>query len=473
MRTAETIDGHFIAGEEIAGDGHDVVARHDPADERVEVSRQRMATIADAEDAIGAAAAAARGWARTPGPHRAAILHRAATLLEQQVPEAAREITAHEGKSIAEATGEVLRSAVLFRFFAEQARGPDGEIADAEEPGTTIMTRRRPVGVVALITPWNFPLAIPARKAAPALAFGNTVVLKPSTLAARPALRLARVLHEAGLPAGCFNVLIGDQPAAGFLTGHPAIDGISFTGSTAVGRAIAASIAGRPIAYQAEMGGHSPVIVLADADPRAAAAIVLQGAFGSAGQTCTATRRVIVEDELHDALVHELVHATRALRIGPGTDETAQIPPLVSSSHRSRVLGQLDEAARDGASILHGGFLTPTLLGDVSPDMRCAQTEIFGPVCSVIRVSDADAAVEAANRGPYGLSAAILTGNVARAAAMAGDIRSGMLHVNRPTVGADPHMSFGGIKASASGPREQGRAAREFFAHEQTIYLRG
>ncbi len=484
MSLAASIDGQFIAGEEIAGEGHDVVPRHDPADERIEVSRQRMATIADADDAIGAASAAALDWARTPGPHRAAILHRAASLLEQQAPEAAREITAHEGKSIAEATGEVLRSAVLLRFFAEQARGPDGEIADAEEAGTTIMTRRRPLGVVALITPWNFPLAIPARKAAPALAFGNTVVLKPSTMAARPALRLARVLRDAGLPAGCFNVLIGDEPAAGILTSHPAVDGISFTGSTAVGRAIAASIAGRSIAFQAEMGGHSPVIVLADADPAAAAAIVLQGAFGSAGQTCTATRRVIVEDGLHDALVRELVLATRSLRLGAGTDETAQIPPLVSSSHRDRVLGHLDDATSDGATLLHGGdapggdllhgaFLTPTLLGDVSTEMRCAQTEIFGPVCSIIRVADADAAVEAANRGPYGLSAAILTANVARAMAIAGDVRSGMLHVNRPTVGADPHMSFGGVKASAAGPREQGRAAREFFSHEQAIYLRG
>ena len=232
------------------------------------------------------------------------------------------------------------------------------------------------------------------------------------------------------------------------------------------------------------MGGHSPVIVLADADPAAAAAIVLQGAFGSAGQTCTATRRVIVEDGLHDALVRELVLATRSLRLGAGTDETAQIPPLVSSSHRDRVLGHLDDATSDGATLLHGGdapggdlmhgaFLTPTLLGDVSTEMRCAQTEIFGPVCSMIRVADADAAVEAADRGPYGLSAAILTANVARAMAIAGDVRSGMLHVNRPTVGADPHMSFGGVKASAAGPREQGRAAREFFSHEQAIYARG
>jgi aldehyde dehydrogenase (NAD+) len=483
MSATLAIDGQFIAGENLYGDG-EVEPRYDPADERVEVSRQQLATPDDAQLAVTAAVEAADAWARTPGPARAAVLHGAATILERDAAAAAAEITSQEGKPLAEAHAEVLRSAALLRFFAEQARGPDGEIADAEEAGTTIVARRRPLGAVALITPWNFPLAIPARKAAPALAFGNTVVLKPSTLAARPALRLARALHEAGLAPGCLNVVVGHESAAGRLVDHPALAAVSFTGSTAVGQAIAQRLAARGVPFQGEMGGHSPVIVLADADPELAAAIIAQGAFASAGQTCTATRRVIVEDTVHDAVRAALVRRARSLRVGPGTDAAAEIPPLVSSGHRARVLEHLDDAANDGAVVLHGGqapggdlrhgaFLTPTVLGDVSTSMRCAETEIFGPVCSIIRVADSADAIATANLGPYGLSAAIVTGNVSRATALAREIQSGMLHVNRPTVGADPHMSFGGVKASAAGPREQGRAAREFFTHEQTIYVHG
>jgi aldehyde dehydrogenase (NAD+) len=480
----EQIDGHFIAGGLVRGEGDEVIPRFDPADERVEVSRQRLATIADSEFAATAAAGAARTWARTPGPERAAVLHRAASILEQERDQAAREITSHSGKSVGEAVGEVTRSAVLLRFFAEQARQPDGEVADSEEPGTTIVARRRPLGAVALITPWNFPLAIPARKAAPALAYGNAVVLKPSSLAAPPALRLARVLSEAGLPDGCFNVVVGDGPAAEHLVGHPLLAALSFTGSTAVGQMIGRRLAEQGVPFQAEMGGHSPVIVLADADPDRAAAIIAQGAFGFAGQTCTATRRVIVEEAVHASVSRALVNRTRDLRIGPGTNATTQVPPLVSSVHRARVLEQLDDARTDGASLLHGGkaesgelrhgaYMTPTVLGDVSMEMRCAQTEIFGPVCGLIRVEGSEAAIIAANQSPYGLSAAIVTRDVARALALGREIESGMLHINRPTVGADPHMSFGGIKASGLGAREQGRAAREFFTHEQTTYAHG
>jgi aldehyde dehydrogenase (NAD+) len=434
---------------------------------------------------VAAAEAALPDWRSRPGPARARILHRAATLLEGDIEAAATELTREEGKTIGEAVGEVTRAVTILRFFAEQARSLAGETADSEEPGTLIFTRRRALGVVALITPWNFPIAIPAWKAAPALAFGNTVVLKPASLAPAPALRLARVLTEAGLPPGVLNVVVGEGSAVGdALVEHPAVRAVSFTGSTAVGQSLQARLGASGTRYQAEMGGHSPVVVLRDADVGQAAEIVANGAFLSAGQKCTATRRAIVEEPLHDDFVERLAGAASAMRVGNGLDPDVHVSPLVGSPQRDEVLAAIEHAQGEGASIAaggsapdgelgHGAFLQPTVLAGVERGMHIAEEEVFGPVCGVMRASSVEHAIELANAVRYGLSAAVVTRDIGAALRFVEGVDAGMVHVNRPTAGVDPHMPFGGLKASGSHFREQGRAAREFYTEEQTVYLRG
>lgn len=474
--------GHFIAGVERT-DGDAVFTRVDPADARIEVGQYVTASDEQLHAAIEAACSAASAWRRTPGPSRAQVLHRAATLLEGEVDAAALEITLEEGKTLGEARAEVLRTVSTIRHAAEQARAPQGHLSEAEEPGTMIATTRRPLGVVGLITPWNFPLAIPARKGAPALAFGNTVVLKPSSLTPGPALRLARILHAAGLPPGCWNVVVGPGKIGRALACDQRVGGVSFTGSTEVGKSLESNLAERGAPFQGEMGGNSPVVAFADAEPQRVAEIVTAGAFISAGQICTATRRVIVDDAVYDAVLRALILATEALRLGPGRSPSAEVCPLIAIDQRDEVARAVERAVASGARLLcggevpdgdlsHGAFFTPALLGDVTGDMEIATTEVFGPVCSILRATDAEHALRLANDGPFGLSASVVTRDIGKALEFMREIEAGMVHINRQTVGADPHMPFGGMKDSARGPREQGLAARDFFTREQTIYLR-
>lgn len=475
---------NFIAGKEIPSSNNESYERRNPADERECVGQHALSGRRDVALAIDAAVDAGSAWRGVPGPVRAATLHRAASLLEAEAKEAAREITLEEGKTLTEALVEVQRSVNSLRYFAEQARGPNGELADSEEARTYIFTRKRPRGMVALITPWNFPLSIPTWKSAAALAFGNTVVLKPASLTPSPALRLAGLLTRAQLPAGVFNVVVGDGGAIGQdLTSDERVKAVSFTGSTEVGQALRASLCTRGVPLQAEMGGHSPVIIAKDIDAAGAARSVAEGAFLSAGQKCTATRRVIVEHDAYDAFLEQFVAHTRALRVGNGLTTDTQISPLVESRRRDEVLSAIETARDEGATVVtggrasggelrHGAFLEPTILTEVTPAMTIAQDEVFGPVCAVFRASSLEEAVEIANGVRYGLSAALFTRDIDRAFSFMDSIESGMVHINRPTVGAETHMSFGGFKASGSGMRELGRAAREFFTEEQTVYFR-
>jgi acyl-CoA reductase-like NAD-dependent aldehyde dehydrogenase len=474
--------GNFIAGMEAIPPDRALLVRKNPADEREVLVRHVSANAEDIECAFAIAREAGTEWGRTQGPRRAEILHRAATLIESDTGDAAAEISLHAGKTRRDADAEVARAASLFRFFAEQARNADGEIGDAEESGTTIFNRREPIGTVGLITPWNFPLAIPARKVAPALAFGNTVVLKPSPLAALPALRLAATLVAAGLPAGCLNVVVGDAEAGQALTESDHLDALSFTGSTTVGRLLIDRLASR-IPVQAEMGGHSPVIVLRDADLETAAEIIVRGAFQAAGQTCTATRRAIVEKSVYTPVLKRLVERASRLRLGPPIEPATDVPPLIASERRDAVEAELERALAEGAKLReggrrpggelhHGAYLQPTLLDDVTPEMRIAQREVFGPVLSLMTADDFDDALEIAERTPFGLSAAIVTNDLGKALEFARSVRTGMVHVNRPTVGSDPQMPFGGARDSSHGPAEQGLEARCFYTHVKTVYLR-
>jgi len=455
----------------------------DPADQRAVVATYSEHTPREVAAACAQAADGAQRWARVPGPQRAAILHTAAALLDARAESVAERVVSEEGKLRSDALAETRRAAAVLRFHAGEAERIGGAAREAGEPGTFAYTRRRALGVVALITPWNFPVAIPAWKAAPALAAGNAVVLKPSSRAPGAVLDLADVLVEAGVPADAVQVVLGGRQPTENLVDDPHVRGVSFTGSNAVGEALSLRAAARGARFQGELGGNNPLVVLADADVGRAAALAASGAFGAAGQKCTATRRVIVEAPIYDAFVAALAGEARALRLGPGLDPEATMPPLVDRSAADEVLAAVRAAGDDGAeavagggapggSLAHGCFVEPTVLIGVRDGMAVLDDEVFGPVCAVLPAGDLDEAVRLANATPYGLSASVCTNDLAAAFAFVERADAGMVHVNRPTPGADPHLPFGGMKASsASGWREQGAAAVEFFTEGQTVYV--
>jgi aldehyde dehydrogenase (NAD+) len=335
--------------------------------------------------------------------------------------------------------------------------------------------------VVGLITPWNFPVAIPLWKAAPALIYGNTVVLKPSELSPETARLLAEVFHEAGLPAGVFNVVQGGRDAGSALTAHKGVNGVSFTGSAQTGKAVAQACLDRGARYQLEMGGKNPVVVLSDANLNQAVELTVQGAMRSAGEKCTATSRAIVVDSVADQFVEAVVARTKQLVVGPGTDAKAYLGPVISAKAKENVLGHIARAKSDGAETLtgggvpqssdlaHGHYIEPTVFDGVQPKMAIAQDEVFGPVLAVVRVSDFDSALHTANEVAYGLSASVFTRDIGMALRFAREIEAGMVRVNGETAGVEPQAPFGGMKASSSFSREQGQAARDFYTQTKTI----
>lgn len=473
--------GAFIDGIEVEGGGK-LVRRPDPANLDTVVSEFNLSTLEQVDAAVERAITAQRDWARTTGGFRATVLHRAADALGSEADSFAAEITAIEGKTIREATGEVLRARDTLRIAAEMARIGHDRAAGSDELGTRLITQRRPLGVAALITPWNFPIGITVRKAAPALAAGNAVVLKPSSMAAWPSVRLAALMTAAGLPTGLLGVVLGEAEVAKRLLENAAIAGISFTGSTEVGRQIASVGHARAVPVQAEMGGHSPVIVADDADLDVAADIAVRGAFFAAGQTCTATRRVIVNSGRAAGLREAIIARAAALTMGPGTDADTDVPPMISADRRDAFALQLARAEKDGVERIRllpledhharGAYHVPTLLAGVARGSWVSRTELFGPALSLISVADEHEALEVANDVGFGLSAAIVTTRRELVEEFLAVAESGMLHVNRPTVGSDPQMPFGGIKDSSIGAREQSWEGFAFFTTQQTVYLR-
>jgi aldehyde dehydrogenase (NAD+) len=439
------------------------------------------------EDAARAAEAAAKafpGWARTPLPKRSEILLKAAALFEQRLDEVAEALTREEGKTLPESKGEVARGVSLLRYYAGEALQPTGEVYGSATPGTFLFAERVPLGPVALITPWNFPVAIPTWKVAPALVFGNTVVLKPAELTPLTAWHLADVLHRAGLPPGVLNLVVGRGSQIGpALAESPHIKAISFTGSNAVGSGLAAQCAARGIKFQLEMGGKNPVIVLSDADLDKAVELTIAGAMLSTGQKCTATSRVIVHRDVLDGFRDRLAARASSLKVGDGMKPDTYMGPLVSADAEKTVLDYIEVGKREGARVLTGGtklaggdydgghFVAPTVFDRVRPDMRIAQEEIFGPVVAVLEARDFDEAVRMANDTRFGLSASVVTRDLGLALRFIREIEVGLVHVNSQTAGAEPQVPFGGFKGSSSGSREQGKAAREFFTQTRTIYL--
>ncbi|MDO8211733.1 aldehyde dehydrogenase family protein [Conexibacter sp. CPCC 206217] len=481
MTATETpVHGLLIDGEWRQGAG--VLERRNPARPSELVARVATAGPDDVRAAYDAAAAAAPGWRRTPPPKRGEILFAAAALLAQRVDAIGEELSREEGKTLAEGRGEVARAVQILRWFAGEASQPLGDVLPSAGATTFVWSERAPLGVVCVITPWNFPVAIPIWKIAPALAFGNTVVWKPSELTPLCAVRVAQVLTEAGLPPGVLNVVHGLPSEIGdAVTGDERIAALTFTGSTATGRRIQRAVVGRGVKVQLELGGKNPVIVLDDADLEQAVEQTLRGAMMSSGQKCTATSRALVLPGIRDAFAQRLIDRVGALRVGDPLLERTQIGPLVSEGQRDRVVSYLDVAAQEGHELAVGGrdaapdgdgwFVAPTVYRDVDPASRLGQEEVFGPVLGLIAVDSLEQAVEVANGTQYGLSASIFTRDIARAFAFVREVEAGMVHVNSETAGAEPQVPFGGSKASSSGSREQGKAAVAFFTETKTVYL--
>jgi alpha-ketoglutaric semialdehyde dehydrogenase len=447
------------------------------------VSTHDLASVRDVQDAYAAARAAAPGWRRTSPIKRGEILYRAAELIASRVEQIAAELTAEEGKTLPEARGEAARAVAVLRFFAGECSQPVGDLLPSVADRTLLYSVREPLGVVCVITPWNFPIAIPTWKLAPALAYGNTVVFKPSDLTPLCAVRLVEALDEAGLPPGVLNMLTGMPAEIGdALTGSEELDGISFTGSNPVGRAIQAAAVPRGVNVQLELGGKNPVIVLPDADLDLAVDLTLRGAMYSSGQKCTATSRAILHPSIADEFTERVLSATGALTVGDGARDGVQIGPLVSQAQQQRVLGYFDVAAREGHELLAGGasgddgggwFVQPTVYGGVDPGSRIGQEEIFGPVLGLMRADGLEQALEIANSVEFGLSASLFTTDLAAALEFAREAEVGVVHVNSETAGAEPQAPFGGMKRSSSHSREQGKAAAHFFTETKTVYITG
>jgi aldehyde dehydrogenase (NAD+) len=475
---------HLVAGQWVPGGG-DELSSVNPAHPQIVVAQGRKATTADLDDAVAAAVDARAGWAATPMHQRGAILLAAAAVVERNADQWGVDLAAEEGKTKAEGIGEVLRAAQILRYYGNEGDRQAGEIYSSPRAGEQILVTRRPVGVVGVITPFNFPIAIPAWKIAPALVYGNTVVWKPAGTVPLLATHLARALATAGLPAGVLNLLIGDSGLGDGIVTHTDVDAVTFTGSTGVGRRIAAAAAARGVPAQCEMGGKNAAVVLDDADLDLAVEQVALGAFRSTGQKCTATSRLVVTDGIADRFLAALTARAEAIVVGDPTDDATQMGPVVNDAAHKSIRGGIDTALAQGAELLTGERLElPSTLGDgyfIAPtivelaDQRADvwTDELFGPVLAVRRAATAEAAFALADDSEYGLSAAVFTQDLTRALQAVEHLDVGVLHVNSESAGADPHVPFGGAKKSGLGPKEQGASAREFFTHTTTVYLRG
>lgn len=453
-----------------------------PSDTNDIVGEYHQAGADDASAAIAAARAAFPAWSRGPIQARADILEKVAAEILARIDELADLLAREEGKPLREARGEVTRAGHIFRFFAGEVVRQRGDKLLSVRPGVEIEVTREPVGVVSLITPWNFPIAIPAWKIAPALAYGNTVVFKPADLTPACAWALAEMLHRAGIPAGVFNLVMGRGSRLGPILAGPGVDAVSFTGSDGVGHGILTAGAEHGFKVQLEMGGKNPLVVLADADLDIAVECALDGAFFATGQRCTASSRLIVEDAVHDRFVAALTERLRSQVIGDARAPETTIGPVVDERQLASNLAHLSRAIDACATVAFGGerleratpgfYQAPALLTGTTSPMAINQQEVFGPIASVIKVVDHDEAIAVANDVPFGLVAGICTTSLRHAARFRREAEAGMVMVNLPTAGVDYHVPFGGRKASSHGPREQGTYAAEFYTTVKTAYIR-
>jgi 2,5-dioxopentanoate dehydrogenase len=472
---------NLINGEWVASSDSRTFANTNPAKSGEVLGHFPSLTKEDTRNAVEAARAALPGWANMPPPARGAILEKASRIIEARGDEIATALTNEEGKTKAEAMIEVTRARDIFRYYAGEGWRMGGDVLPSNVAGELLYTRREALGVIALITPWNFPLAIPAWKMAPALAYGNTVIFKPASFAPHSALLLVEAIVEAGIPEGVLNFVTGSGRSVGDeLITSPHVNGISFTGSTTVGMGIYEKAIKNLTRVQLEMGGKNPMIVLNDANMELAVKLAVTGGFGLTGQACTATSRVIVEQGIADEFARELTNAARNLKVGYGLEDGVQMGPAVSEDQMQTDLEYVKIGQGEGATLLTGGdtarnggfYVQPTVFDNVEPKMRIAQEEIFGPVISIMRAKDFDDAIEQANDIGFGLSAGIVTNDLKKAFNFANRVEAGVVKVNEPTTGLALQAPFGGFKhSSANTFKEQGQGAIEFYTRTKTIYV--
>jgi aldehyde dehydrogenase (NAD+) len=479
-----TVYRNFINGEWIESASEKTADNINPANLHDILGIVKLSTRREAGQAVEAAFNAFKNWKNTPAPTRGRIVAKAARLLEDNKEELAQILTREEGKTLAEARGELSRSINVAEFCAGESRRMNGETIQSELPANFAYTIKEPHGVVACITPWNFPVAIPIWKIAPALVAGNTVVFKPAEATPATAVRICEIFAEAGLPKGVLNLILGAGAEIGDeIVNHPAVKAISFTGSTATGIRLYEQAARRGAKIQCEMGGKNPVVVMEDADLDLAVESTAQGAFGSTGQRCTATSRAVVVDKIADEFVSKIVERAKRMRIGDGSDSNTEMGPIVDEKQFNTILKYMDIGREDGAVMLTGGkraegdglengyFVEPTVFDLVTPDMRIAQEEIFGPVLSVLRVKDFDEAMTVANDSQYGLTSSIFTNDPNLIFRFVHEIETGMTHINSPTTGGEAHIPFGGVKMTGIGAREQGSTALDFYTELKVVYV--
>jgi len=475
---------NFINGKWIEAKSGKTFENRNPADRRDLIGLFPASRPEDVEEAVSAARNAFGEWRLVPAPKRGEILYRVGELLRQRKEEIARIMTREMGKILKETRGDVQEGIDTAYYTAGEGRRLFGETTPSELPDKFAMSLRAPVGVCGLITPWNFPMAIPTWKIFPALLCGNTVVLKPAEDTPYTAVKLFEILEAAGVPPGVANLVHGvGEEAGAALVRHRDVRLISFTGSTAVGREIAAVCGQSLKRVSLEMGGKNGQIVMEDADLKLALEGALWGAFGTTGQRCTATSRLILHRQIKKELTDMLVERAEKIKIGDGLDESVEMGPLINEAAREKVHGYVQIGKEEGARLLTGGtvyeegkwlqgyFYRPTLFDRVTPDMRIAQEEIFGPVLSVIEVQSFEQAIEVLNGTPYGLSSSIYTRDVGRAFRALRDIEAGITYINGPTIGAEVHLPFGGVKETGNGHREAGTTVYDIFSEWKSVYI--
>jgi aldehyde dehydrogenase (NAD+) len=476
---------NYIGGRWVPGSGGEWSENRNPADTRDVIGRFPLSTEQDVDAAIAAASEAFDGWRRTPAPRRAEILFRVGEILIRDKAQYTRDMTREMGKVLKEAGGDVQEAIDCTYYTAGEGRRLHGFTTPAEMPNKFAMCVRQPVGLCGLITPWNFPMAIPSWKMIPALVCGNALIIKPAEDTPLSTYNLVRACEEAGVPAGVVNLVTGDGSVVGKrLSDHPSVRLISFTGSTETGKIVASACAQRNAICSLEMGGKNAIIVMDDADVDNAIEGAVWGAFGTSGQRCTASSRLIVHKKVYKEFSRKLADRAKALRVGNGADPKVDVGPVINQDAVEKIMSYIDIGQNeDGATLAcgghrltkgdhdHGYFIEPTVFTDVTPDMRIAQEEIFGPVTSVIPTKSLDEAIEIANGVQYGLSAAIYTQDVNRAFHAMNETYTGIFYVNSSTIGAEVHLPFGGTKATGNGHREAGTQVLDIFSEWKSIYV--
>lgn len=488
MQTAfsEKTYKNFINNEWIESGSEQTIKSINPANKEEIVGYVQNSTIEDLENAVKAADKAKKTWRKLGQAARGQLLFKVANIIEENLDDIAETLTREMGKTLPEAKGETARGVAILRYYAGEGMRKDGDVIPSSDKDALMFTKRTPLGVVGVITPWNFPVAIPIWKIAPALVYGNTVVFKPATEAAVTAAKVVDCFAKAGLPEGVLNFITGSGSVIGqALIDHPLLNAITFTGSEGVGAGVAKSAAARGIKFQLEMGGKNPVIVTKDADLDAAVEAVISGGFRSTGQKCTASSRVIVETAVYDAFKEKLIQETEKITVGDGLKAGIWMGPCASESQFTTVRKYIEKGLEEGASVLYGGeqltggefdkgfYVAPTIFENVKPDMAIAQEEIFGPVIALLKAVDLEEAIKLANDTKYGLSASIFTSNIGSLLEFIDEIDAGLVRINAESAGVELQAPFGGMKASSTGSREQGEAAKEFFTAIKTVFIKG